>query len=200
MKRRKNGFTLIELLAVIVILGILMIAAIPAISNAITKSRKDTFVTNSKKIIDAVRISMASGETKELVAPAGGSEKTVEAGICQYPEQGRTTVVNLVTTSKKNEILPFLLERGGDRSSFGQTYTNGYVVIANKGTKDASGINSTDYYDYYISLVDAGGNGIPNPILEDKLVRGNVQTSQSNLNAAPTVSGYSEQYRCTIQK
>ena len=32
-----------------------MIAAIPSISNAITKSRKDTYVTNAKKIIDAAR-------------------------------------------------------------------------------------------------------------------------------------------------
>ena len=55
----QKGFTLIELLAVIVILAILMITAIPAVTNSIAKSRKDTFATNAKNIINAVRTSMA---------------------------------------------------------------------------------------------------------------------------------------------
>ena len=40
----KNGFTLVELLAVIAIMGILMMVAIPSISRVIENSRKDTFV------------------------------------------------------------------------------------------------------------------------------------------------------------
>ena len=60
----EKGFTLIELLAVIVILAILMITAIPAVTNSIAKSRKDTFATNAKNVINAVRTSMASGDVK----------------------------------------------------------------------------------------------------------------------------------------
>ena len=40
MKLNKKGFTLIELLAVIVIMGILMMVAIPAMTNYISNARK----------------------------------------------------------------------------------------------------------------------------------------------------------------
>ena len=185
MKKNNEGFTLIELLAVIVILGILMIAAIPAISNAITKSRKDTYVTNAKKIIDAARTSMASGET----ALSDGS-------ICQYPSQGQATVINLFNNG--NNMLKYLLERGGSKSSFGQLYKdNGYVIIYNKG-------QSGDYYDYYISLVDEGGNGISTPIREDELKRENIQTSKTGLTAVNSISvdgtAVKNQYTCIIRQ
>ena len=39
--KNKKGFTLIELLAVIVILGIILVIAIPSISAAILNSRKN---------------------------------------------------------------------------------------------------------------------------------------------------------------
>ena len=52
MKNNK-GFTLIEILAVIIILGILMIIAVPAVSNYIADSRKSTFAESAIKYIDA---------------------------------------------------------------------------------------------------------------------------------------------------
>ena len=53
MKNNK-GFTLIELLAVITIMGILMMVAIPTVSRTIENSRKDTFVDTAKKYADSV--------------------------------------------------------------------------------------------------------------------------------------------------
>ena len=54
MKNNK-GFTLVELLAVIVIMGILMIVAIPAVTRTIENSRKDSFVDIAKSYTNAVR-------------------------------------------------------------------------------------------------------------------------------------------------
>ena len=50
-----KGFTLVELLATIVIMSILLLIAVPAVSNTIEQSRKDTFATNGKSYITTAR-------------------------------------------------------------------------------------------------------------------------------------------------
>lgn len=62
IQQTKNGFTLIELLAVIIILGILMIIAIPAVTKYIDESRKDSYITTAKTIIGGARNLVNSGE------------------------------------------------------------------------------------------------------------------------------------------
>ena len=52
---RKNAFTLIELLAVIIILGILMIIAIPSVTTYISNSRKSAYIDTAKEIINGAR-------------------------------------------------------------------------------------------------------------------------------------------------
>ena len=60
--KNKNGFTLIELLAVIIILGILMIIAIPSVTRYISDSRKSAYVNTAKEVISATRNLVNSGE------------------------------------------------------------------------------------------------------------------------------------------
>ena len=55
VKIKKNGFTLIELLAVIIILGILMIIAIPSVTTYINNSRKSAYVNTAREIISGAR-------------------------------------------------------------------------------------------------------------------------------------------------
>lgn len=50
---KKKGFTLVELIAIIVIMSIIALIAVPIIGNIITKSRKSIFESNINQIINA---------------------------------------------------------------------------------------------------------------------------------------------------
>ena len=61
-KKTKIGFTLIELLAVIIILGIIMVIAVPSVTTYISSSRKKTYVTTAKEIVSGAKTKVNEGE------------------------------------------------------------------------------------------------------------------------------------------
>lgn len=60
-KKKRKGFTLIELLAVIIILGILMIIAVPSVTKYIGDTRRNSYVNTAKEIINGGRNLAHSG-------------------------------------------------------------------------------------------------------------------------------------------
>ena len=79
-KLNRKGFTLIELLAVIVILGILMLTAIPAVTRAIARSRRNTYWQNAKSYVQAATTPFLSGE----YVKSGTTEACPLRGIKEY--------------------------------------------------------------------------------------------------------------------
>ncbi len=67
--KNKKGFTLIELLAVIIILGVLMLIAIPSVTEYISSSRKNAYVSTAQSYVSAVRTKVNQGEEFKFYDP-----------------------------------------------------------------------------------------------------------------------------------
>lgn len=143
-KLNKKGFTLIELLAVIIILGVLLLIAVPSVSKYITDSRMKTYRNNLSNFVSAV--------TNEVNAME----------------------INGAYSFKSNEVLvvPFNkieLEKGSNtQSPFGNYDTNySYVLVTRKYTVNNNGTaddTSDDIcvvagYNYYVQALDDNGYG-----------------------------------------
>lgn len=83
----QKGFTLIELLAVIVILGIILAIAIPAVTNIIQNSRIDAHISNAQQIESAAKLYYAD---KPTAASPVSYETLKEEGLLEAIEDPHT--------------------------------------------------------------------------------------------------------------
>lgn len=145
MKKFNNkGFTLIELLATIVILGILMIIAIPMVSQYIKQARQSAFIDTAKAYVEAARY-----------AYFGDGLNDDCSGVLDTGNGGTIYIA----------FSELRVDKTNDKSSFNRTIdlNKSYVKI----TSDAAG-----KYTYYVAMTD-GYNGF-SETAEDVLKRKDV--------------------------
>ena len=137
-KINSKGFTLIELLAVITIMGILMLVAIPAVSRTIENSRRDTFMNTAKSYLNAVKNAVAADEV------TCGTDSKVISGL----DSGWY----YIKFNSNNNSGTDLMEQGG-KSSWGNAAVTGVVMF--QKTVEAQ----RTAYKYYMMMVDEAGRG-----------------------------------------
>ena len=179
---KSAGFTLIELLAVITIMGILMMVAIPSVSRTIENSRRDTFADVAKQYINTVRNAVLADE---LTCGTGANAQSVGAtpdGLYYY---------KIDTTAQGTKDL---MESGG-KSSWSNAEIKGYVAWWKETTQaqtDTNGNvtkNGKTQTTYATLLVDAGEHGLDKFTKETDISRSKVTTSVATNHTNYTAAG-----------
>ncbi|MDD3821849.1 MAG: pilus assembly FimT family protein [Bacilli bacterium] len=75
---QRKGFTLVELLAVIVVLGIILLIAVPNVLGIITNTKKDSYLSTGKMAISAAKLLVGSDTTLQ---PATGCYKILFSNL-----------------------------------------------------------------------------------------------------------------------
>ena len=174
IRDNNKGFTLVELLAVIVIMGILMMVAIPSVTRTIENSRKDSFVDIAKSYGNSARTLW----TSDNLTCNGVVSSAVDDGDYYI-------LINSKETAK--DSLPVLVDQGG-KSSWGNRDVNGYIRV-NISTTAGIDSNNDGTYEveprrvtkFYVALSD-GTHGLidDDTLTMDELKRGNVVMTLSD--------------------
>lgn len=165
--KNNKGFTLIELLAVIVILGVLMIIAVPMVTKYIKQAKQDAFIDTAKNYINSARYGYLNGDYT-LAEKDNGKCVTLDSG------SGGTIYIKF----RYIEV-----DKTGGKSSFNKTIDQDKSYVKIDSTTNGQ-------YTYSVYMLDDGNNVI-------KLTKESDLTRTSVTTETPlSDSGFSETAAC----
>ena len=117
--KKRNGFTLVELLAVIVILAIILLIAVPNVMGIIEKAKKDSYCSTAKMAYNAVELFKLQENDAINAIPSDGT--------LVITFNGTTAVVSYTGTTPPSTVPTFTTLDGIER------FKAGTIVIAPNG-------------------------------------------------------------------
>ena len=122
--KKKNGFTLVELLAVIVILAIILLIAVPNVIGIIDKAKKDSYCSTAKLAFKSVEYYKLQEADAINAIPEGGNITITFDG-----ENGTTVKFMDNTGAATSDTAPAFTNLDGV-----ERFASGSLVIAENGT------------------------------------------------------------------
>ena len=130
--KNKCGFTLVELLAVIVIISILVMLAIPNVSKYVETSRKRAFLEDARTIVQSTKDNYLSGKYE------------MASTVVETPDKITYSMQGVQDT----------LDKKLGTGPFNSKYKDAGAVI-----RKVTGNYGAVRYEYYVCLIDEAGNG-----------------------------------------
>lgn len=152
--KNNKGFTLIELLAVIVIMGVLMMVALPQVTKYIENSKKDAYAETAKSYINAVRYALLNDELSKSLPDTSGEKIIIK--------------LSEVTVESGGDTSPYSRKIEKDKSCVRVTND----TTSSSGDTTGQNINADVKYKYEIFIKDEAKNGTSNFTAENDLKRG----------------------------
>lgn len=149
--RNRKGFTLIEVIAVIIIIGVMMLVAVPNVTSYIVGSRKSSFATDVHAYIETIRSEYESREYGPLLRDDEIMLVPIEIVVLEKGDAGKSPFGNYIYSKSYVVIVP---ERGGyqfyanvvDDAGYGVIQTPYNILNGEAIQKNVTGIQSWNTY------------------------------------------------------